>query len=99
MVDPFHFPGHKTCSLGMYESSYGDLRGMKTESQEQRNRALKIFERTLRASRDSHFMHLVVPTHGYLNLKSMFMDQNDDEIGMEVKACVKWVRDTRFPDE
>ena len=44
VVDPFHFPGHKTCSLGMHQSSYGDLRGMNTESQEQRNRALKILE-------------------------------------------------------
>ena len=73
----------------MHQSSYGDLRGMNTE----------ILERTLRASRDSHFMHLVVLTHGYLNLKSMFMDQNDDKREMDVKAWVKWVRDTRFPDE
>ena len=41
----------------------------------------------------------MVLTHGYLNLKSMFMDQNDDEIGMDVKAWVKRVRYTRFTDE
>ena len=77
VIAPFHFPGHKTCSLAMQESSFADLRGCNFESQEQRNSAIKLMERSPRAYKDVHFMHYTILAHAYQNLKATFRDLED----------------------
>ena len=60
VIDLFYFQGHKTCSLSMHASSYSELCGLNLESQEQHNSKIKVMERTLRASRDVHYMYFMV---------------------------------------
>ena len=103
VIDPFHFPGHKTCSLAMHASNYSELRGLNLESQEQRNSKIKVMERTLRASRDVHYMHFMVLSHAYLNLKAMYLDHHDKNEEHDPLTCtpgshswLKWVRDNLF---
>ena len=96
-VDTFHFPTHKTCTLAMHPSSYEDLRGCNTESQEQRNAKMKKIKETLTGLRDKPFMHFVVLTDAYHNLKAMFTDAHDvspKELNKE--SWVRWARDTLF---
>ena len=98
VVDPFHFTGHKTCSLAMHEANYEDLRGCNTESQEQRNSNIKVMERTLRASKDVHFIHFVILAHAYLNMKAMYLDykdsnsDEDDVSGSTTCSSNSWLR-------
>ena len=96
-VDAFHFRTHKTCTLAMHPSNYEDLRGCNTESQEQRNAKMKKMRETLTGFTDKHFMHFVVLTHAYHNLKAMFMDAHDiipNELNKD--RWVRWARDKLF---